>query len=138
MEHITNIDNTVEESVNDTITNIKPKVCIEDVNYPGIFIKRYAKGENEQSKHKRTYDRRHACVFYGKLKTNIQTLLEHAHNCCVEVKKMHEFKTQICEMKENDGRNFSSAIYWKLVMPKLFGNIFTHKRNFTLRSFACG
>ena len=73
------------------------------VKYPSIFTKKYVKGANDKSKSGRDYGLVHACLYCGKLRTNIQTHLLNVHfreQSIKEIKDLETTKKQ-CTSDEN-------------------------------------
>ena len=101
--HLNFCDKMVEKTVLRTIENVnlspqkrKTKLSAEDcdfdLNNPNVFVKRYQKGSNENSKTGRTYDLVHCCYFCHDLFTNIQTHIENKHCHKEEVKDIKLLK----------------------------------------------
>ncbi|XP_033757856.1 uncharacterized protein LOC117340214 [Pecten maximus] len=88
-------------------SQLKEEEKLYDTLYPEMYIKKFTK--NIDSKHGRPYDRRHACYICGKLKTNIQTHLEHSHRTAEEVKKCMEIKTEIEKISDATDKKAKKA-----------------------------
>ncbi|ESO84729.1 hypothetical protein LOTGIDRAFT_168393 [Lottia gigantea] len=86
------LNNTVLEQ-NEAVSLVNEEERLYDVDHHEVFIKVLYKNIN--SSLGRPYDRRHACKFCKKLKTNIQTHLEHAHKAEAEIIKIAELKRDV-------------------------------------------
>jgi hypothetical protein len=107
-EHLNSTDRIVDKTILRTTENVnlspqkrKTKLTDEDCDFDGnnskIFVKRYQKGSNENSKTGRTYDLVHCCFFCHGLFTNIQTHIENKHCHKKEVQDIKILK----QKKEN-------------------------------------
>ncbi|XP_033758150.1 uncharacterized protein LOC117340499 [Pecten maximus] len=88
-------ETAASEKIPPAESQLKEEDRLYDINFPEMFIKKYEK--KAETKHGRPYDRRHSCYYCGKLKTNIQTHLEHAHRIKEEVKTFIKMKQEIGE-----------------------------------------
>ncbi|ESO83239.1 hypothetical protein LOTGIDRAFT_176259, partial [Lottia gigantea] len=107
-------------------SNVKEADQLPVINNPEIFIKKYHKKANDEFKLERTYDRRHSCKFCGKLMTNIQSHLEHAHKNSEEIKQIFDIKRILETVSEEE----NSPLLFKLnQLQTLLRNQGNHNHN---------
>ena len=108
-----------QQSLSPARRTVSPGNRNSDKEYPNIFIKKYRKHVNKDSKHGRTYDTVHACLFCAKLMTNISIHLENNHKREKEVEEIKLLKSQI---EQAEGENKTALVQKKRALQDILRN----------------